>query len=230
MKQMHPTMQRFYEACKEMADTTKQADAARLIGVTPQVLSNWEDRGMSKAGMIDAQARLGVSIEWLKTGKGQMHNVQRQIIDKSADAVFDVLDVRAACSNNGGAINSDHPEVIKRIVMPVGRALELIGSANRNDHIKVFIAAKDSMVPTIMPNDLLFVDINIKGFDGEGIYALLHGGEVICKRLQLIGRHLTVISDNKNYEPWRWEDKPDETQVVGRVLRALPMNFKNFGE
>lgn len=228
MKQMHPTTQRLYEACKEMEETTKQADVARLLGVSSQTLANWEDRGMSKTGMIDAQSKIGVSIEWLKTGRGQMHHAPGQIRDKTADAVFDVLDVRAACSNNGGAINSDHPEVIKRIVMPVGKALELIGSANRNDHIKVFIAAKDSMVPTIMPNDLLFVDISIIEFDGEGIYALLHGGEVICKRLQLVGKHLTVISDNKNYEPWRWEDKPDETQVIGKVLRALPIDFKIF--
>lgn len=228
MKSMHPTTERLYEAAATLADTTGQANVARLLSISAQTLGNWENRGMSKEGMIEAQSRIGVSIDWLKTGKGPMHNTQNPVYSsKSTESVFDVLDIKAACGT--GIINLDHPEVIRRLVMPSEKALELIGSTNRNGQIRVIIAAKDSMTPTIKPNDLLFVDTSVKDFKGEAIYILLHGGELVCKRLQLLGKNLTVTSDNKSYDSWLWGDRPDETQIIGKVLRALPLDFKIFG-
>ena len=142
------------------------------------------------------------------------------------DAVFDHLDVRAACGD--GFINADYPEVVRLLAMAPEEAQRLIGTINRSGAVKVIIAAKDSMTPTIQPDDLLFVDTSITEYAGEAVYILLHGGELICKRLSLVGKTLTVISDNKSYPTWSWNDRPDETVIVGRVLRALPMAFKTF--
>ena len=113
--------------------------------------------------------------------------------------------------------------------MPSERAFELIGTANRNGQIKVINAVKDSMIPTINPNDLLFVDVSVKEYVGESIYILYHGNELVCKRLSLVGKDLIVSSDNEFYKAWNWADKPEATKIVGKVLRALPMNFKVFG-
>ena len=228
MKSKRETTKRLYEAAATLADTTGQANVARLLGITPQTLGNWENRGMSKEGMITAQKKIGVSIDWLETGKGPMHNTAKPAItSKATESVFDVLDVRAACGE--GAVNPDRPETIRQIIMPVDEAMKQIGSANRNNNVKVIVAIKDSMTPTINPNDLLFVDMSVKEYRGEAIYILLHGGELLCKRIQLVGKDLVVISDNRNYEPWKWSERPEETQIVGKVLRALPMNFRILG-
>jgi phage repressor protein C with HTH and peptisase S24 domain len=141
---------------------------------------------------------------------------------------FDVLDVTAACGP--GAVNVDYPEIIHRLEMPPEEARRLIGRTNTDDVVKIIRSTHDSMVPTIQPDDLLFVDASIRTFNGEGVYLLLHGGELICKRLTYVGRALTVISDNTHYPSWAWEERLDETQIVGKVLRALPMDMKNFGE
>jgi SOS-response transcriptional repressor LexA len=139
---------------------------------------------------------------------------------------FDVLDVVAACGP--GAVNSDYPEVIHSIEMPVDVARRLIERTN-GDIVKIIRATHDSMTPTIQPDDLLFVDTSARTFNGEGVYLLLHGGELICKRLTYVGRTLTVVSDNTHYPSWAWDEKLDDTQIVGKVLRALPMDMKNFG-
>lgn len=141
--------------------------------------------------------------------------------------VYDLLDVRAACGT--GLLNPDYPEIVQRLVMSSKTAQELIGNLNKAGNIKVILAAKDSMVPTINPNDLLFVDTVATEYKGEGIYIILHGGELLCKRLSLAGRNVLVQSDNEKYASWLWSEKPDETRIIGKVLRALPMNFKNFG-
>lgn len=145
---------------------------------------------------------------------------------KTGSSTFSLLDVRAACGD--GAINDDYPEIVSSLTMPVGVAQSLIGTTNRAGSIKIIVAAKDSMMPTINPDDLLFVDISVSEYVGETIYILFHGNELVCKRLSLVGKNLTVISDNKAYPQWLWSDRPDTTRIVGKVVRALPIAFKKF--
>jgi len=142
-------------------------------------------------------------------------------------SVFGMFDVKAACGD--GIANADYPETVRTLVMSPSEARRLIGSTNKSGAIKVIVASKDSMVPTINPDDLLFVDTSVAEYIGEAVYILRHGGELVCKRLSLVGNTLTVSSDNRAYESWSWSDRNEETAIVGRVLRALPMTFKNFG-
>lgn len=48
-------------------------------------------------------------------------------------------------------------------------------------------------------SDLLFVDISVNSFDGDGIYAFLYDETAHVKRLQKMKDKLLVISDNKSY-------------------------------
>lgn len=71
---MHETAGRLYAAISEL---TKQklselGEVASFVGVTPQVLKNWESRGVSKQGRLDLHGKLGINPNWLATGKGEM--------------------------------------------------------------------------------------------------------------------------------------------------------------
>lgn len=142
-------------------------------------------------------------------------------------ATFHVLDVKAACGN--GHHNHDYPETVRTLIMSPEEAQRLIGSQNKHGAIQVILASKDSMAPAIQPDDLLFVDTSIKDYIGEAVYILLHGDELVCKRISLVGRELTVSSDNKAYPSWPWHERPEETKIIGKVIKALPMSFKKFG-
>jgi HTH-type transcriptional regulator for conjugative element R391 len=69
---MDKTMKRLYEAAAEK-EVAGQSALARALGQTPQVVKNWEARGISKNGMLLAQKKLGVSAIWLETGQGEMY-------------------------------------------------------------------------------------------------------------------------------------------------------------
>jgi len=43
-----------------------------LPDTTPQTINNWEQRGISKKGMLDAQRAIGCSATWLESGDGPM--------------------------------------------------------------------------------------------------------------------------------------------------------------
>lgn len=65
---MHETMIRLYEAARLMRDLETQTDVALAMEQSPQTLSNWERRGMSKGGMLIAEEKLGCSAQWIRTG------------------------------------------------------------------------------------------------------------------------------------------------------------------
>ena len=65
---MHETMKRLYEAAETLKDVTGQSNVARLLNTSPQTINNWEERGMSRRGMLEAEKIIGCKAIWLETG------------------------------------------------------------------------------------------------------------------------------------------------------------------
>lgn len=72
MTEMHPTTQRLYTAAREMRDVTGQSAVARLMDISPQVMKNWEARGVSEGGALKAQRVIGCDANWILTGESQL--------------------------------------------------------------------------------------------------------------------------------------------------------------
>ncbi|MGC3025809.1 hypothetical protein ACPUER_11755 [Burkholderia sp. DN3021] len=72
MKKLHETIERLYRAAKELQGVEGPANVARLLNESPQLINNWERRGMSASGMIRAASVIGCRADWLKTGDGRM--------------------------------------------------------------------------------------------------------------------------------------------------------------
>ncbi len=65
-------MERLYEAAKKLKGITGQSKLALTLNISPQTVNNWEARGISKRGMLDAQRGIGCSAIWIDTGDGDM--------------------------------------------------------------------------------------------------------------------------------------------------------------
>lgn len=63
MKKVHPTMSRIFELTE--LDPSELADA---INTSPQNVTNWSSRGISKKGAMDVARVFGVSVDWILTG------------------------------------------------------------------------------------------------------------------------------------------------------------------
>lgn len=64
-KEVHPTIQRIYDHLN-----FKQGDLANAINESPQVVNNWENRGISKKGAMTVFEKLGLDINWILKGEG----------------------------------------------------------------------------------------------------------------------------------------------------------------
>jgi len=68
---MHKTTERLYATLKELKlipGRHPQAEVARGLNISSQIVYNWETRGISKAGLLECQKQFGVSATWLEFG------------------------------------------------------------------------------------------------------------------------------------------------------------------
>lgn len=72
MRKLHETIERLYRAAKDLQGVEGPANVARLLNESPQLINNWERRGMSASGMMRAASVIGCRADWLKTGDGRM--------------------------------------------------------------------------------------------------------------------------------------------------------------
>lgn len=69
---MNEQMERLYQAAQVLLGKSGQSELGRVLNESPQVLANWESRGISAAGLLDAQATIGCDAIWLRDGTGSM--------------------------------------------------------------------------------------------------------------------------------------------------------------
>lgn len=134
------------------------------------------------------------------------------------EIVFDLLDIQAAAGNGHHA--KDFPQVLQRVSVLESWARQALGGDL--SRIKLITANGTSMQGTIENGDVLFVDISVRHFDGDGIYVISRFNEVQVKRLQrLHGKKLAIISDNKDNLPEMLNaQEANEVAVCGRVLAS----------
>jgi hypothetical protein len=71
------------EAAEILKGAKGPSAVARLLGVSAQKVTNWMSRGVSDAGMLDAERLIGCRAIWLQDGKGEM--VDAGAMHSSAD-------------------------------------------------------------------------------------------------------------------------------------------------
>jgi phage repressor protein C with HTH and peptisase S24 domain len=99
MRTIHETMSRVYQAAKELRGIEGPAEVARLLNESPQLINNWERRGVSSSGLLKIALTLGCRAAWLSTGEGSMietatdhsagvhpSGLARQLINRIAEA------------------------------------------------------------------------------------------------------------------------------------------------
>ena len=102
---MDKQMERLYAAAEKLKGIKGQSRLARLLNASPQTVKNWESRGISKQGMLEAQRAIGCSALWIETGEGEMvlskpapppheeqpHNRQSDYYDENIAAIVYML-------------------------------------------------------------------------------------------------------------------------------------------
>lgn len=220
-----------------LAKNIKIAELAEAVGVDAANISRLEtgkQKQFSEQTLNRLAQALSVSVPDLFTSDENDTTVHINS-EKYASPVKDVdvyrvevLDVSA--SAGAGHINgSDVIDVIHAIEFSNDQALAMFGGRTPSG-VKVINVRGDSMASTIEPGDLIFVDVTINEFDGDGIYVFGFDGKVYVKRLQMIPDQLLVISDNPRYREWNiTKENEHRFYIYGKVLISQSQSFKRHG-
>ena len=211
-----------------------QAQLADMVGVSqPAIQKMAAGKTSGSRKMVELARALGVQAEWLSNGSGPMRNDGQQ---PAAPAVttpsnvyrVDVLDVQAS-AGPGTMLSADFVETIRAIEYTPEKGRALFDSIPP-ESVKVITVRGDSMEGTIDPGDEIFVNVAVRGFDGDGIYVFVFGNTMHVKRLQMHKDRILVISDNAKYKEWYIEDgELDKFHIMAKVLIKQTIAYKRFG-
>ncbi|HDR1420543.1 TPA: helix-turn-helix transcriptional regulator [Pasteurella multocida] len=203
---------------------------AKMVGVSQPAISDIiNGKTRDPKNILEIATALGVDPNWLKTGEG-VRDTSLVVSEPSAEykVKVDHLSVSAIAGYNGFS-NADYPDVIRSIYFSENGLLEIVGKKTTQGLYLISVPT-DSMSPTINKGDIVFVDVNVNAYIGEGVYVFDLNGETYIKRLQRIPTGvIRALSDNPLYPPFDITEKLFNTAVVrGKFIRVLPINPKDL--
>ena len=212
---------------KAVADLySSRKSAASAAGVSTDMLTRYM-RGESQpsfAAMAGLCVPVGVSLDWLASGKGDMLPLSEQGLPSTEVAPAEGLEndyvyvplYDAICSAGHGAWNES-------CAVLTSLAFTRYSLTKKGLHVKDLSAirvAGDSMEPTLKDGDAVLIDHSHNRIGGEGIYVIWMDDHLYAKRLQKqYDGSLKIISENRTYSPMDVpKERVDEINVIGLVV------------
>lgn len=211
-----------------------QGSLAEAVGMAqPSIWKLVSGGAKGSTRVVDLARVLGVQADWLSNGTGPMRADGQQPAAPAVTTpsnVYRVEVMNLSVSAGPGTVNSEFVEVLRSVEYSPEDA-RLMFDGRKQEQVRIINVRGDSMSGTIEPGDLLFVDISVNNFDGDGIYAFLYDDTAHVKRLQKMKDKLLVISDNKSYTPWDpiERDEMNRVFVFGKVIGSMPQTYRKHG-
>ena len=187
-----------------------QIDIASILGIKQQAVGQWFSRGS-----IPLKYHFKLS-QHFGINKDIPELVKKPIEDNVE--VKKILNIKVSAGSGYDTTGID--EYSDNGVISVSK--HIIGH-NNVDNMRAIKVDGKSMLPTLMPNEYVIIDITQNLYRGDGIYVLNYGGNLIVKRLQYLPINngtLEIISDNKDFNSYKISLNDDQTTlyIIGRVI------------
>jgi SOS-response transcriptional repressor LexA len=190
---MNEIFLRLAQAAKNKG-ATGNSDIGRLLNESPQVVTNWSSRGVPAKKIFEIADKLGVTPEWLQTGKEA-----RKPTDASLPA--DALPMPARRLAPVISYVQAGQWVTLVDAYPMGNGSEMIEiDAKWSKNSFVLKVRGDSMAPTLTEGAYIVVDPTVEWMHGRIVVVRQNGDtEVTVKRLQQDGDSYYLKADNPAY-------------------------------
>ncbi len=188
---------------------------------------------------ISAYMSIGISADWLLSGKGSMLQGAQESIPVQYENKGLYLDQPVATTHSTGHVDGYVAIPLYDDISAAAGCGSVVGTEQastalmfREDWVHTELNARpadlclisvrgNSMEPTLRASDTILIDLRTKVPDCEGIYVLRMGEVLLVKNLQLLpGSVLHVSSDNPAFKPFtiKLEDVGEEVAIIGRVV------------
>jgi len=209
---------------------------SKQLGTSASTVNGWL-RGSNEPGLtnlVSAADVLGVSVQWLATGKGSPSGAPQPIVppDEPApdfDQDFALIPRYEVNLSAGPGLVPAHEDVEEKLAFSKAWLCRNMISATHSGLVRV---RGDSMAPTIPDGALALVNTAEARVDREGIYAFSRDGAAYVKRLVPVApgpggapTSIVIISDGGSFPPeFVTGPQLNELRIVGRV-RCILVNM-----
>lgn len=204
-----------------------RSDLASSLGLSAQAISMLlagRNKGMSAENALATAAILGVSPDWLVTGKGEMDAgslASGQGSGQNNQECY-VLVTDATASMGRGLLQPETDLIVSTMQLSKQWIRSHLPHVSALASLAIIHAQGDSMSPTFSDGDVLLVDRGIDHIKSDAVYVIATGGELFVKRVQrLLDGKIMVKSDNPLYSPIEIAAPDRERlQILGKVVWA----------
>ncbi len=198
-----------------------------ITGLTTAAISQYKTGKILTLNAMAAQKiadALGVNVEWLVTGEGNMIKPNIISLDNADSdklpAGFVQIPEYKICFGAGEAEEPTYEE-IQDCVPAYFRSSFFSDRGINPKNCKRFKVIGDSMIPLINDGDYITVDCTPKDYiENNQIYALVFDHSLRIKRLIKSFKTLTIRSDNQIYpdEVLTLEEAAQMIHIIGKVI------------
>jgi phage repressor protein C with HTH and peptisase S24 domain len=232
---MHDQTKRLYEAAKVLRNVEEPSAVARLIGISPQTLKNWESRGISMGGMLEAEQTIGCSAVWLNTGLGDMLSARekeisvvkaRRVEGESSEHVR-IAQIRHVTLTVSAGITGFSAEAFDEDGPPFAVSEDWLHSNGfyARDLVAVKIRGQ-SMEPSMSEGDTVVINTADKKPADSKVFAVNYDGEAVVKRMIRDYGRWFLLSDNPDQNRYRRQEcTAASCFVIGRVVMLQRVNL-----
>jgi len=201
-----------------------QGDIAKLIGTGQQAVGQWFTRKeiplkwhkiLNEKLLLQKLSGVKIDIEQFKTLAEQ--NCPKEVMEVRKIANINVS------AGSGYAIDCiDEYNDIDTLQI----SQYSIPNHYNIDNLRAIKVDGKSMLPTLIPDEYVIIDIAQKRYVGDGLYVVNYGGNLLVKRLQYIpsnGGTIEIISDNPEFKSYKIVMNDDQTSlyIIGRVVAQI---------
>lgn len=239
MVYMNTTFAERLDKAIEALGLKNKAALAELLGLNPQAINNWVNRGqrVGSSSRKHFQDTTGISVDWLNENDGEMwlpkpnlikeqnskpylRNISSFDNDKELPNThfmsFPKLEYYLSAGNGG-----PDPDAVEQSDKGIVFRSDFIAQQGWSQKTHYTMRAKgDSMEPTIQDGAPVVIATNEKKIVSGKIYALLIDNDPYLKRLdKLAGGLIRVRSDNiSNLAYSAYEISETQIQIIGRAV------------
>lgn len=198
---MHSSLQRLLDLSKKT-----QEELAKILDESPQTITNWKSRGVSKSGAIKASAVFGVSTNWILKGEEASDGLNASKVI-GWDSATDVDDDEVEVPFYKDFLVSCGVGSVPQIIGNEARKLRLSKATLRSygvsgENAYALTAHGNSMSTLINNGATVFVDLGRTTITDGKIYAISHGGLFKFKSLYRMPKGgVRIVSENKDEYP-----------------------------
>ncbi len=196
---MHESFKRLLEASNGLS----QEEIARRIDESPQTLTNWKKRGVSKAGALKAAAEFTCSANWILKGAAEGYG---DAVSKSTgwDGLILLSKDEVEISFYDEAITECGAIALLSLINKTTSKIKVKSSLLSKYYVNpinaiALIASGNAMSPVINEDAIVYVDVGRTSIIDGKIYAVCHGGLFkFCYLYKLPKGGIRVVSANSD--------------------------------